>query len=79
MMGAVAPVVAGRLNLPPDDVRARIVAGALMGALVVMFELWQEQGGAVEEEVLDLVLGTLDFGLLAGSRGGTNPAPRPQP
>lgn len=79
MMEAFAPVVAGRLNLPPDDVRARVFAGALMGALVAMFELWQEQGGAVDEEVLDRVLGTLDFDLAAGSSGGRNPEPRPQP
>lgn len=65
MMAAFADFVARRLHLPSDDLRARIFAGALMGGLVALFELWQEQGGEVEGEALDILLAALDFDLLA--------------
>jgi AcrR family transcriptional regulator len=67
MMDAFAGFVARRLSLPSDDLRPRIFAGALMGGLVALFELWQEQGGEVEEDALDILFGSLDFALLAGS------------
>lgn len=65
MMAAFADFVARRLRLPSDDLRARIFAGALMGGLVALFELWQERGGEVEGEALDILLAALDFDLLA--------------
>jgi hypothetical protein len=78
MMAAFADFVARRLRLPADDLRARIFAGALMGGLVALFEVWQEQGGEVQDDALDVLLGALDFDLLtAGPKFGPRQQPRP--
>lgn len=64
MTSRLAAYGAQRLGLPPDDPRLRIFAGALIGGLVALFELWQERGGEVEDEVLEVLLAALDFDLL---------------
>ncbi len=57
MMGAFAPLVRDALNLPPDDVRARIFAGRHVRSghvRAVAGTRWRRR-----EEVLDIVLGAL--------------------
>jgi AcrR family transcriptional regulator len=61
LMTQAASIIAGRLRLPPDDPRARLLGGALMGGLVALFEVWQERGGRIEDDALDVLLQALDL------------------
>jgi AcrR family transcriptional regulator len=64
MMRRLVPYGAQRLGLPPDDPRLRVFAGAVMGGFVALFELWQERGGEVDDELLEVLLAAVDFDLL---------------
>ena len=55
----LAQELAGRMGATPEDVEVRVVAAAIVAALVVAVEEWSAQGGALPDHI-DQALGALE-------------------
>jgi AcrR family transcriptional regulator len=55
----LAQELAGRMGATPQDVEVRVVAAAIVAALVVAVEEWAAQGGALPDHI-DQALGALE-------------------
>ena len=59
----VAELIADQLGIDAQDVRARATAGAMIGAMLAMFEVWVADPDKGLAEVLDEALAVLEAGL----------------